>query len=170
MVNVRRSWLYVVVCFCVYAFYNEILARLGLFVKAEDWESLFIGIRLFTYLLNAYILYLVLFGSVNILSFLLIHVDIPIFSLGFLYYNHDAILPLVGWCMFRYGYLGFIFLRSYEYEYIHDFIGFSFDEATWILTAIYGLGGYVLVTFQMVFVHSISYVFVKLLCGVFRCY
>lgn len=167
MLNVRRSWLYVVVCFCVYAFYNEILARLGLFGKAEDWESLFIGIRLFTYLLNAYILYLVLFGSVNLLRFLLIHIDIPIFSMGFLYYNHDAILPLVGWSMFRYGYLGFIFLRSYEY--IHSLIGLSFDGSTWIWIAIYGLGGYALVMLQMVLVHSISYISVKLLCVVLRC-
>ena len=142
--------------------YNEAIAYSGFFIEYRQWSQLFVAFRIFTYLLNALVLYIFLFRMRRLLYFLLVHVDIVLFSLDFFYDRGEAIIPLAFWCVFRYGFWGIILYESFPHVVkFPEMLGFG-DFWTWFL--MYGVIGYMLLILQMFVIHMLTCYLVKIIC------
>lgn len=158
-----KDWLYLVICFVLYFSYNEAIAYSGFFVEYQQWSQLFVAFRVFTYLLNSLVLYIFLFRIRKLSYFLIIHVDVVLFSLDFFYDRGEAIIPLAFWCVFRYGFWGIILYESFisHIAKLPEVLGF---EEVWMWFLMYGVGGYVLLIVQMLVIHILTSYLVDIIC------
>lgn len=168
--RLRRDWLYIVAFFIFYAIINETIAYSDIFIDWQEWNRLFIVLRLFPYMINSIIAYLLLCRQHNPIVFILVHADMLILSTGFFMYEgkQEYIYLVIIWCLLRYGYISVILNSIYLRQMSETIVALGINE-TWIWFLVYGIGGYILIIVQIIITHILTHVWIKSICKFLRC-
>ena len=166
----RRDWLYIIVLFIFYASIHEIIAYSGIFMDWQEWNRLFVVLRLFPYMISSIIVYLLLCRQYNPIVFMLVHADILILSTGFFVYEdkQEYIYLVIIWCLLRYGYISVILNSVYFRQMLETIVALGINEA-WIWFIVYGVGGYILIIGQMFVIHILTHICVRSIYKLLGC-